>query len=367
MADGFQASVARIAGGFAIGGEYLRAEEIDSGHINSTFRAVFRGDGGERSYLVQRINGAVFGDPRAVMRNVERVTRHLREKVAGGAGGRTLELCPARDGRAWVEAEDGGIWRCYHFIEGCVTRDVVADPREAWQAAWAFGRFQQLVSDLPAAEIVATIPDFHHTPKRHARLMEAAAADPCGRAAAVAAELDFARMRQADCAAVTDLLESGAIPWRITHNDTKLNNVMLDAASGEAVCVIDLDTVMPGSALYDFGDLVRSAVSPAAEDERDLSKVELRLPMFEALADGYLAAASGFLNEAELGLLVTAGKLITLETGMRFLTDHLEGDRYFRIGREGQNLDRCRTQFRLVAEIERRRDELEAIVRKARR
>jgi Ser/Thr protein kinase RdoA (MazF antagonist) len=366
MADDSHVPLARIAGSFAIDGDFLDAAEIPSGHINSTFRATFREAGGAtRRYVIQRINGEVFPDPRAVMRNVERVTRHLRTKEAGG--GRTLRLRPARDGRAWVEADDGGIWRCYDFIEGCVTHDIVANPRQAWQAAQAFGRFQQLVSDLPAHEIEETLPDFHHTRKRFERLMEIAAADPLGRVAGVAEELDFARRRERDCSVLVDLLDRGEIPRRITHNDTKLNNVMIDAATDEAVCVIDLDTVMPGAALYDFGDLVRSATSPAAEDERDLSKVTMRLPMFEALARGYLSAAGGFLHEAEIARLAFAGKLITLETGLRFLGDHLAGDRYFKTHRDGHNLDRCRTQFKLVADIERQLPEMEALIRRSAR
>jgi Ser/Thr protein kinase RdoA (MazF antagonist) len=366
MPDDTHASLARIAGSFALDGDFLDAAEIPSGHINSTFRATFREAGGAtRRYVIQRINAEVFPDPRAVMRNVERVTRHLRGKEH--AGDRTLRLRPSRDGRAWFEADDGGVWRCYDFIEGCVTHDIVANPRQAWQAAQAFGRFQQLVSDLPAEEIEETLPDFHHTRKRYERLMEIAAADPLGRAAGVAEELDFARNRERDCPVLVDLLDSGEIPRRITHNDTKLNNVMIDAASDEAVCVIDLDTVMPGAALYDFGDLVRTATSPAAEDERDLSKVAMRLPMFEALAAGYLGAAGSFLTEAEVARLAFAGKLITLETGLRFLADHLAGDRYFKIHRPGHNLDRCRTQFKLVADIERQLPAMDAIVHRLRR
>ncbi|TAE75467.1 MAG: aminoglycoside phosphotransferase family protein [Verrucomicrobia bacterium] len=365
MADDSRSPLGPIAARFAFEGDFIDAVEIPSGHINSTFRASFREPSGEvRRYVIQRINDSVFPDPLAVMRNVERVTRHLRTKQEAGARG--LVLRPARDGRAWVESDDGGIWRCYDFIEGGVTYDIIENPRQAWQAAHAFGRFQEGLSDLPAEEIEETIADFHHSRKRFEHLMDVVRRDPCGRVAGVAAELDFVQQREADCSVLVDLLERGEIPYRITHNDTKLNNVMIDAATDEALCVIDLDTVMPGSALYDFGDLVRSATSPAAEDEKDLSKVEMRLPMFEALAGGYLAATASFLTDAEVAQLAFSGKLITLETGIRFLSDHLAGDVYFKTRREGHNLDRCRTQFKLVAEIERHFPALEAIVLQSR-
>jgi hypothetical protein len=223
------------------------------------------------------------------------------------------------------------------------------------------------VSDLPASEIEETIPDFHHTRKRFERLMQVADADPHGRAGSVSEELDFVRRREADVNVVLELLAHHHIPCRITHNDTKINNVMIDAESDAAVCVIDLDTVMPGASLYDFGDLVRTATSPAAEDERDLSKVVMQMPMFEALVDGYLDAANEFLNDAEADHLAFCGKLITLETGIRFLTDFLEGDSYFKIHREGHNLDRCRTQLKLVAEIERQQPAMEKFVGKVRK
>jgi hypothetical protein len=360
-------TIAAIGEKFAIAGEFLTGEEIVSGHINTTYRATYRlADGSQRRYILQRINDHVFKDPLAVMRNVERVTRHINDKVLRvkkDLGGQTLQLYPARDGEFWSHGPAGGIWRCYNCIEGCVTYDVVENTRQAYQAARAFGAFQDLVSDLPASEIHETIPDFHDTRKRFARLMEVAEADPCGRLASVRREFDFIARREALAGRLLALHEAGEIPLRITHNDTKINNVMIDAATDEAVCVIDLDTVMPGLSLYDFGDLVRSATTPVAEDETDLSKVTMRLPVFEALTEGFLSTAGGFLNEVEVEHLAFAGKLLTFEVGIRFLTDYLEGDVYFKTHRPGHNLDRCRTQLALLASMEAQEDAMRRCLR----
>ncbi|MEI6674059.1 MAG: aminoglycoside phosphotransferase family protein [Verrucomicrobiota bacterium] len=366
-----QQLVATIGDQFAVQGEFVCGEEIDSGHINATYSGTFRqADGSLRRYIFQSINRKVFKDPYAVMHNVECVTRHINDKVLRvkkDLGGQTLNLFPARSGGAWVEDPAGGVWRCYNFIEGCVTYDVVENTRQAYQAARAFGSFQDLVSDLDATSIRETIPDFHHTRKRFQRLLEVAAADPCGRLAAVRPEFDFVCQRESLTGMLLAGIAAGAIPLRVTHNDTKINNVMIDAETDEAVCVIDLDTVMPGLALYDFGDLVRSATSPAAEDETDLSKVQMQMPMFEALVEGYLDSASAFINDTEIEHLAFAGKLMTLEVGIRFLTDHIEGDVYFKTHRPNHNLDRCRTQLKLVERIEDRENEMNAFVRKVRR
>ncbi|MEI7909365.1 MAG: aminoglycoside phosphotransferase family protein [Verrucomicrobiota bacterium] len=363
-----QQLVATIGNQFAVQGEFLCGDEVDSGHINSTYCGTFRqADGSLRRYVFQLINRNVFKDPYVVMHNVERVTRHINDKVLRvkkDLGGQTLNLFPARSGGAWVEDLVGGVWRCYNFIEGCVTYDVVENTRQAYQAARAFGSFQDLVSDLDVSSIRETIPDFHHTRKRFQRLLEVAAADPHGRLAAVRAEFDFVCQREDLTAVLLDGIAAGLLPLRVTHNDTKINNVMIDAATDEAVCVIDLDTVMPGLALYDFGDLVRSATSPAAEDERDLSKVQMQMPMFEALVAGYLDSASAFINDTEIEHLAFAGKLMTMEVGIRFLTDHIEGDVYFKTHRPNHNLDRCRTQLKLVERIEAHEAEMNAVVRK---
>ena len=357
--------IKEVASEFAIAGEFIEGEEVHSGHINATYKATFRNEDGRRHrYIIQRINEKVFKDPLAVMRNVEMVTSHINSKVMRvkrDSGGQTLSLYPARGGSFFASGTGGGIWRCYNFIEGCRTFEVVENTRQAYQAAHAFGSFQDLVSDIPVEDIEETIPDFHNTPKRYDRLMRVVDTDPRGRLAEVTAEVDFVKARKAMLSKFIDLRSRGDLPVRITHNDTKINNVMMDVESDEAVCVIDLDTVMPGLSLYDFGDLVRTAVSPAAEDERDLSKVNVRMPMFEALAEGYIDGCH-CLCDAELDNLAFAGILISLETGMRFLTDHLEGDMYFKIHQDGQNLDRARTQFRLVELLEERQLEMESCV-----
>jgi Ser/Thr protein kinase RdoA (MazF antagonist) len=242
---------------------------------------------------------------------------------------------------------------------------VVRSPAQAESAAKAFGAFQALLADLPGERLHETIPDFHHTPSRFARFQAALAKDSHGRAAAAGPEIAFALARASEVSVVVDALRDGSLPERVTHNDTKLNNVLLDDITQEGVCVIDLDTVMPGSALYDFGDLVRTSTSPATEDETDLSRVRMQLPMFAALVRGYLTSARGFLTPREKELLPFAGKLITLEIGLRFLTDWLEGDTYFKIKRPMHNLDRCRTQFKLVASIEEQLPTMQEIVERA--
>jgi hypothetical protein len=368
--DSFQL-IENIGNQFAVSGQLIDGHEIDSGHINLTYCGTFRQpDGSVQRYIFQSINRNVFKDPYGVMENVERVTRHINSKVLRSKkdlGGQTLNLFPARAGGSWVEDANGGVWRCYNFIEGCVTYDVVENTRQAYQAARAFGSFQDLVSDLNAAWIKETIPDFHHTRKRFQRLQEVAKADPRGRLASVRAEFDFVCARESVTGILLDELAAGRIPLRVTHNDTKINNVMIDSETDEAVCVIDLDTVMPGLALYDFGDLVRSATSPAAEDETDLSKVQMQMPLFEALVEGYLDSASEFINDVEIRYLPHAGKLMTLEVGIRFLTDHLEGDVYFKTHRPNHNLDRCRTQLKLVECIEAQENAMNAFVRKVRK
>lgn len=357
--------IKNVVSQFAISGEFIGSEVIESGHINATYIASFqKADDKVGRYILQRINGHVFLDPFAVMKNVEMVTRHINDKVMRvkqDQGGQTLSLYPARSGQFFITGVGGGLWRCYNFIEGCKTYDIVDNTRQAYQAAHAFGAFQDLVSDISLDEITETIPDFHHTPRRYERLMEVAEQDLHGRAASVQAELDFIKERAGIVAKLIDLKEAGVLPERVTHNDTKINNVMMNSETDEAVCVIDLDTVMPGLSLYDFGDLVRTAVSPAAEDERDLSKVEMRMPMFESLAQGYMTGCD-CLCDAEIENLAFSGKLISLEVGMRFLTDHLEGDVYFKCQREGHNLDRARTQLKLVELIEAVEPEMERFV-----
>ncbi len=351
-----QDRVAFIGDMFAIEGEFVSGIEIPSGHINTTYKAVYRKkDGTEDAYILQRINDYVFKDPAAVIRNVEKVTRHINWKVLRrlkDSAGQTLNLYPARGGRNYIDIPGDGIWRCYNYLSGTHTYDVVENTRQAYQAGYAFGSFQDLISDMNPADIVETIPNFHHTRQRYNRLMDVVAEDPKGRLSTCRAEVDFIKAREADVDRLLDLQSQGVLPTRITHNDTKINNVMLDEDTDKAVCVIDLDTVMPGLVLYDFGDMVRTVTPPTEEDEEDLSKVRMRMGMFQSIVDGYLDAAHEFLTPAEIEQLAFSGKLITLEIGIRFLTDYLEGDQYFKTSKPNHNLIRCRTQLKLVECIE---------------
>jgi Ser/Thr protein kinase RdoA (MazF antagonist) len=358
-----------VASEFSFGGKIVSAGPYGSGHINDTFLTLVEIAGQQRRFILQRINHQVFKQPDLLMENVARVCAHAHAKLrAAGtndAHRRALRLIPTHQGKAWHIDPSANRWRCYDFIEGATGHDVVRSPAQAEAAAKAFGAFQSLLADLPGDRLHETIPDFHHTPSRFARFQAALAKDTHGRAASVGPEIAFALARASEVSVVVDALRDGSLPERVTHNDTKLNNVLLDDVTQEGVCVIDLDTVMPGSALYDFGDLVRTSTSPAAEDETDLSQVRVQLPMFEALVRGYLASARGFLTPREKDLLPFAGKLITFEIGLRFLTDWLEGDTYFKIKRPAHNLDRCRTQFKLVASIEEQLPAMREIVARA--
>ena len=358
-----------VAAAFALQGDYVSADPYGSGHINDTFCLRMSQGGAPVRYILQRINHAIFKDPDGLMANVARVCEHaqakLRQAGAPDATRRALTLVPTRAGKAWHTDAGGNRWRCYLFVEGATGHDIIRNAAQAREAARAFGAFQALVADLPGGRLTETIPGFHHTPGRFARFQQALKADAQGRAKGCAREIDLVLARAADVALVTDGIARGEIPERVTHNDTKLNNVLLDDATQEGVCVIDLDTVMPGSALYDFGDLVRTSTSPAAEDETDLSKVEMQMPMYEALVAGYLSTAGAFLTPRERELLPFGGKLMTLEVGMRFLTDWLEGDVYFKVKRPGHNLDRCRTQLRLVERIEAQLPAMQALAAKA--
>ena len=345
---------------FEIGGTFVDAAAYGSGHINDTYRAIFDEAGESVRFIVQRINRTIFKNPASMMENIQRVTAHLAAQVAGvpDCERHVLTLIPARSGQAWHVDSDGEFWRAYRFIEKANTYDAVESTDQAFQAAKAFGRFQTLLGGLPEPRLHDTIPDFHNTPKRFQALQQAIALDVADRAILAKPEIDFALAHES----VAGILLNAGLPERVTHNDTKFNNVMLDDATGEGICVIDLDTVMPGLVLYDFGDMVRTTTSPAKEDEQDLSKVSLQFPMFEALLRGYLGSAGGLLTDAEKDHLVYAGKVITFEQGVRFLTDYLAGNTYYKVHRDGHNLDRCRTQFKLIESIEQQEAAMERLV-----
>lgn len=347
--------------------DFISARAYGSGHINDTYHAQFDQAGQRVRFIVQRINHHVFKQPVELMENVDRVTRHALQALKGEshpeAHRRTLTCIPALDGKPYANDAEGNFWRVYPFIERARGHDELDTNEQAYQAARAFGDFQNLAATLGGARLHETIPDFHHTPRRLDALEAAISADTCGRASDVAAEIAFARARAADCPRITDLIAAGIIPERVTHNDTKLNNVLLDDGTAEGICVIDLDTTMPGCALYDFGDMVRSATPTTREDDDDLASMGIQLDRFEALVRGYLSSAT-FLNEAERENLAFSGKLITLECGMRFLTDYLQGDVYFKTSHPGHNLDRCRNQFAFVRVLEENMAAMEEIVKR---
>jgi len=351
---------------FDIAGTFVAAEPWGTGHIHDTYLVAHTRDDAPARYILQRINHSVFKDPVGLMDNIRRVTAHIRKRLSEretpDLDRRTLTLVPAHDGGPFYRDRDGNFWRTFPFIEDTHTYDAVRTPDEAYQIAKSFGAFQDLLRDLPDPALHETISNFHHTPKRMETFREALAENICNRAAAARPEIEFAIEREQMAAVLIELLHNGAIPERVTHNDTKFSNVLIDDATGEGICVIDLDTVMPGLALYDFGDMVRTATSPACEDIRDLSNVHMQMPMFEALVRGYLSATGSFLTETERQYLAFSGRLITFETGLRFLTDHLVGDTYFKVRREDHNLDRCRAQFRLLESMEKQEDEMNRVV-----
>ena len=346
-----------VAARFKVTGELVAAEPFRGGHINDSFLLTCRRANGSVRFLLQRINHAVFSNPMLLMENVQRVTDHvasaLESQGTRDIDRRVLRLVRTHEDTPCHGDDAGSCWRLYRFIENTRTYEVVETAPQAEQAGRAFGAFQQLLADLPVPLLHETIPDFHNTPLRFEALERAVQADTYNRAAMAKDEIDVALSRRWMAGLLLDLHEAGEIPKRAVHNDAKINNVLFDEDTDTALCVVDLDTVMPGLAPYDFGDMVRSMTSLSREDERDLSKVEVQMPLFEAIARGYLEEAGALLTPAERAHLVPAGKLITLEQGVRFLTDFLNGDVYYKTQRPGQNLDRCRTQLELVESIER--------------
>ena len=347
----------QAAAAFDFGLPTGEAERYGAGHINDTF-AVWAADHSRR-WILQRINTDTFTDPAGLMENVTGVTSYLRREILARGGDpdrETLNVVPTREGKPYYTDCEGGAWRAYLFVEGTVCLQKVENERDFYTAAETFGNFQNQLAGYPAATLHETIARFHDTPNRYANFERALAADVMGRAKEIGPEIAFIRAREADCRVLVDQLAAGVLPLRVTHNDTKLNNVLIDQATGKGICVIDLDTVMPGLSAYDFGDSIRFGANDCAEDEPDQSKVHFSLHLYEVFARGYLAAAGSAMTEAERRSLPWGAKLMTLECGIRFLTDYLEGDHYFKISRPAQNLDRARTQFTLVEGMEREFD-----------
>lgn len=351
---------------FQIEGQFCEAHRIKIGHINETFAVTYQHDGRSTRYIHQTLNTAVFKQPEALMRNVLRVTEHLRRRLQSEnvteLDRRALRVILARNGLPYYVDEQGRFWRTFLFVERVRTYESAETPTQAFQAGLAFGHFQSLLSDLPCQDLAVTIPDFHHTRKRFTRLQSAIEKDECNQAASAKEEIAFALKQEAMVDVLLKAHARGEIPERVTHNDTKFNNVMLDTETGEAMCVVDLDTVMPGLVLYDFGDMVRTTTSRTSEDETHLDRVELEMPLFEELTRGYLQSAGSFLTPKERGYLVISGALITFTIGIRFLTDYLEGDHYFKVHRPDHNLDRCRKQFKLVRSIHEKSDHMQRFV-----
>ena len=341
---------------FAIYGEFKGAEPFGPGHINSTFRSVWDQAGIKLRYTHQRINDQIFVQPDEVMENIARVTTHLRDKLyctgSDDASRRTLTIVPSRDNKLWVRDAEGGWWRTYLFVEKSHTLELTASPDDARFLGESVARFQGQLSDLGGERLHETIPGFHDMEKRYRRFYEALSKDSYNRAKDVKTEIAFMRENEERGAVLIRSLRSGTLPERICHNDTKINNILIDDESSQALCVIDLDTVMPGTILFDLGDLIRTVTNRAAEDERDLSKAEFDLVYFDALLTGYLSVALEFLVSEELALLCESGRNIIQIMGLRFLTDYLEGDRYYRISRPDHNLDRCRTQIALIQSMD---------------
>lgn len=350
---------------FDFKGEYISHEKYGSGHINDTFLVLIRKeDGSVKKYILQRMNHHIF-KPEQLMQNICNVTSFLREKIEKSGGNpdrETINVIPTKDGRTYFKDSIGSYWRSYQFIEDAACFDKVEKPEDFYQSAVAFGRFQNLLSDFKADTLHETIVDFHNTPKRFTTFKEAVEKDICNRVASVQEEIDFVMQRADDMEICMDMLKRGELPLRVTHNDTKLNNVMIDNQTGKGLCVIDLDTVMPGLSIFDFGDSIRFGANTAVEDEKDLSKVSLDLHLFKQYAAGFLEGCNGSLTENELRMLPIGAKIMTLECGMRFLTDYLQGDVYFNIHRPEHNLDRCRTQFKLVEDMERKMEQMHQII-----
>lgn len=341
---------------FDFGGQVVGAVRHGAGHINDTFCVhTQQGDGPCRRFILQRISSTAFHDADALMENIVGVTSYLGkiiEQTGGDRSRETMTVVPTRTGTPYYRDSRGNAWRVYTFVEGTVCLQRAETPELFEASARAFGRFQRMLRDYPASTLHETIPHFHDTEDRLRKLKAAAEADALGRRKDVEKELSFALAREADCSVALAALRRGELPLRVTHNDTKLNNVLMDAQTGDAVCVIDLDTVMPGLSINDFGDSIRFGANHAAEDEQDLNRVQFDLELYRIYLRGFLEGAGDALTEAELRYLPWGAKLMTLECGIRFLTDYLEGDHYFHTQRAGQNLDRCRTQFKLVQDME---------------
>ncbi len=349
-------------------GRLVSKTPYGNGHINDTFLVCCQTtESTEKRYILQRMNHDIFKNPPQLMENMVHVTEHLRKKILAQGGDperETLNIMKTESGADWYQDSGKNYWRVFPFIENSMCLQKVENTKDFYDSAVAFGNFQRMLADYPAETLHETIPNFHNTPSRFQDFQKAVQTGDKERAALAQKEITFVLDRAQEASVLTDLLSGGELPLRVTHNDTKLNNILFDADTHTALCIIDLDTVMPGLSLYDFGDSIRFGANTGAEDETDLTKVGLDLSLFEAFTKGYLKGCSGSLTAKEIEMLPMGAKLMTYECGMRFLTDFLTGDHYFKIHRENHNLERARTQFQLVADMEAKWNEMSAIVQK---
>jgi len=361
-------NIPEIISHFRIAGTFDKAYPYGSGHINDTYK-VDTVEDEAHNYILQRVNHVVFKNVPGLMQNIDRVTRHIRTKLEAVEGAdpdrEVLTLINTHDGNYYYQHPDGNYWRMYIFIRDNRSYDIVTSPEQAYEGGRMFGRFQAQLTDLPGEPLVETIPNFHNIEWRLGLFDQAIAKDPAGRAASVAEEIKFVRRRAEEMSTILILGREGMIPLRITHNDTKFNNVLLDQRD-KGLCVIDLDTVMPGYVHYDFGDSIRTTTNTAAEDEKDLQLVEMDIKLFEAYATGFLEETREALTITEVDYLAFAGKLFPYIIGLRFLTDYIDGDNYFKIKHEHHNLQRARAQFKLLRSMEGQWEEMRAIVDKLR-
>lgn len=356
-----------LIGQFNIEGEPIEVIQYGQGHINDTYRVTTRlYDGQEKRYILQRINHLIFKEPIKLMDNIKGVTEHIRKKVmlfGGDAKKECLNVISTKEGSHYLQ-EAGQYFRCYDFIEGARTYQKVDGPEDFYKSGQALGRFQALLSDYDGKTLHETIKNFHNTEERFKDFCAAVLKDPKGRVRECGEEIEFFMARESDTQIINRLINEEAIPIRVTHNDTKYNNVMIDDVTREAVCLVDLDTVMPGVSLYDFGDSIRSGATTALEDEKDLRKVKFDLSLFRAYTEGYMSLGS-FLTETEIRYLPFSAKIMTYECGMRFLKDYIEGDIYYKIDHPEHNLDRARNQIKLVLDMEKDYQQMIEIVRES--
>ena len=357
-------AIEKVVAAFDVEGKVVEYIPFGNGHINDT-RLVTMDNGVQ--YVLQRINKNVFKRPDLLMENYVGVTKFIRKKIEEMGGDplrNVLNAMPTKDGKAFLLDEEGEFWRLLVYVTDSIGYDKVERPEQFYDSAVSFGDFQYMLRDYPAHTLHETIVNFHNTPDRYRQLMEAIENNAAGRLDEVSAEIEFAKARFEFAHTLENAHKEGKLPLRVTHNDTKLNNILFDINNGEALCVIDLDTIMPGYSVNDFGDSIRFGATTALEDETDLSKVNFDISLYELYVKGFIEGAKGGLTEGELEMLPIGAIMMTFECGMRFLADYLNGDTYFRIHRPSHNIDRCRNQFKLVADMESQLDEMKAIVRK---